>query len=70
MMKLKQYLGKMEKKDFAYGYNFIRGQSYMSMKGGIQKSLTVIRPVRAIKGPMPDPQELEARISGQPDNKP
>tara|TARA_Y100001960_G_scaffold6703_1_gene6825 strand:+ start:102 stop:749 length:648 start_codon:yes stop_codon:yes gene_type:complete len=50
-----------EKKDFAYGYNFIRGQSYMSMKGGIQKSLTVIRPVRTITESLPDPEKLKTR---------
>ena len=42
-----------EKKQFAYGFNFIRGQSYLSMKGGIMKSLTVIRSVRTIKEPLP-----------------
>lgn len=35
--------------DMAWGYNFIRGQDYPSMKGGIQKSLTVIRAVRDLK---------------------
>ena len=54
-----------EKKSFAYGYNFIRGQSYMSLKGGIQKSLTVIRPVRTISEPLPDPKEIEIRIAEQ-----
>ena len=31
---------------FAWGFNYIRGKPYVSMKGGIQKSLTVIRAVR------------------------
>lgn len=30
----------------AWGFNYIRGKPYVSMKGGIQKSLTVIRAVR------------------------
>ncbi len=48
-----------EKKQFAYGYNFIRGQSYLSMKGGTQKSLTVIRPVRTVDEPLPDVKKIE-----------
>ena len=32
--------------EMAWGFNFIRGKPYTSMKGGIQKSLTVIRAVR------------------------
>jgi len=36
------------KEKYAYGFNFIRGQSYLSLKGGIMQSLTVIRPVRTI----------------------
>ena len=34
------------KGDMAWGYNYIRGKSYLSMKGGIQHSLSVIRAVR------------------------
>jgi len=33
-------------KEMAWGFNYIRGKPYVSMKGGIQKSLTVIRAVR------------------------
>jgi len=36
-------------KEMAWGFNFIRGDDYPSMKGGIQKSLTVIRAVRDLK---------------------
>ncbi len=36
------------KEKYAYGFNFIRGQAYLSLKGGIMQSLTVIRPVRTI----------------------
>ncbi len=36
------------KEKYAYGFNFIRGQAYLSLKGGIMQSLTVIRPVRAL----------------------
>ncbi|CAI2719097.1 Lcl C-terminal domain-containing protein [Nitrospina watsonii] len=32
--------------EMAWGFNYIRGKAYPSMKGGIQKSLTVIRAVR------------------------
>ncbi len=32
--------------EMAWGFNFIRGKAYLSMKGGIQHSLTVIRGVR------------------------
>lgn len=35
--------------EMAWGFNFIRGDDYPSMKGGIQKSLTVIRAVRDLK---------------------
>ena len=35
---------------FAWGFNYIRGKPYVSMKGGIQKSLTVIRAVRDFHG--------------------
>jgi hypothetical protein len=38
------------KGDMAWGYNYIRGKSYLSMKGGIQKSLSVIRAVRDNNG--------------------
>ena len=38
------------KGDMAWGYNFIRGKAYLSMKGGIQKSLSVIRAVRGGNG--------------------
>lgn len=31
---------------YAWGFNFIRGKTYMSLKGGAQYSLSVIRPVR------------------------
>ncbi len=34
------------KEEMAWGFNFIRGKPYVSMKGGIQKSLTAVRPVR------------------------
>ena len=34
------------KGDMAWGYNYIRGKPYVSMKGGIQHSLSVIRAVR------------------------
>ncbi len=34
------------KGDMAWGYNYIRGKPYLSMKGGIQHSLSVIRAVR------------------------
>jgi len=37
------------KEKYAYGFNFIRGQTYLSLKGGIMQSLTVIRPVRTIE---------------------
>jgi hypothetical protein len=30
----------------AWGFNYIRGKPYLSMKGGIQHSLSVIRAVR------------------------
>lgn len=33
-------------KEMAWGFNYIRGKPYVSMKGGIQKSLSVIRAVR------------------------
>jgi hypothetical protein len=32
--------------EMAWGFNYIRGKAYISMKGGIQKSLTVIRAIR------------------------
>lgn len=34
------------RKEMAWGFNYIRGRPYMSSKGGIQKSLTAVRPVR------------------------
>jgi serine/threonine-protein kinase len=34
------------KGEMAWGFNYIRGKPYMSMKGGIQHSLSVIRAVR------------------------
>ena len=34
--------------NFAWGFNFIRGKTYMSLKGGAQYSLSVIRPVRTL----------------------
>ena len=34
------------KGEMAWGYNYIRGKAYLSMKGGIQHSLSVIRAVR------------------------
>ena len=34
------------KGDMAWGFNYIRGKPYLSMKGGIQHSLSVIRAVR------------------------
>ncbi len=37
------------KDEYAWGFNFIRGKTYMSLKGGAQYSLSVIRPVRTIK---------------------
>ena len=44
------------KGEMAWGFNFIRGKAYLSMKGGNQQSLTVIRGVR----PM-DSDELAQR---------
>lgn len=38
--------GESHKDKMAWGFNYIRGKPYISMKGGIQKSLTVIRAVR------------------------
>lgn len=38
------------KGDMAWGYNYIRGKPYLSMKGGIQHSLSVIRAVRDNNG--------------------
>ena len=38
--------GESYKDKMAWGFNYIRGKPYFSMKGGIQKSLTVIRAVR------------------------
>lgn len=38
------------KEKFAWGFNYIRGKPYVSLKGGIQKSLTVIRAVRESDG--------------------
>lgn len=38
------------KGDMAWGYNYIRGKAYLSMKGGIQHSLSVIRAVRNSNG--------------------
>jgi len=38
-----------KKDEMAWGFNYIRGKAYVSMKGGIQKSLTVIRAVRDSK---------------------
>ncbi len=38
------------KGDMAWGYNYIRGKAYPSMKGGIQHSLSVIRAVRDNNG--------------------
>jgi hypothetical protein len=38
------------KGDMAWGFNYIRGKSYLSMKGGIQHSLSVIRAVRDNNG--------------------
>lgn len=38
------------KGDMAWGYNYIRGKPYLSMKGGIQHSLSVIRAVRDTNG--------------------
>ena len=35
------------KGDMAWGFNYIRGKPYLSMKGGIQRSLSVIRAVRS-----------------------
>ena len=58
-----------EKKQFAYGFNFIRGQSYLSMKGGIMKSLTVIRSVRTIEESLPDAKKIEARFPTPEDAK-
>ncbi len=34
------------REEMAWGFNYIRGRAYISSKGGIQKSLTAIRPVR------------------------
>lgn len=38
------------KGDMAWGFNYIRGKPYLSMKGGIQHSLSVIRAVRDNNG--------------------
>jgi hypothetical protein len=38
------------KGDMAWGFNYIRGKPYLSMKGGIQHSLSVIRAVRDYNG--------------------
>ena len=38
------------KGDMAWGFNYIRGKAYLSMKGGIQHSLSVIRAVRDNSG--------------------
>jgi len=38
------------KGEMAWGFNYIRGKAYLSMKGGIQKSLSVIRAVRDNSG--------------------
>ena len=38
------------KGEMAWGYNYIRGKPYLSMKGGIQHSLSVIRAVRNSNG--------------------
>jgi hypothetical protein len=38
-----------KKEEMAWGFNYIRGKAYVSMKGGIQKSLTVIRAIRDVK---------------------
>lgn len=38
------------KEKFAWGFNYIRGKPYVSLKGGIQKSLSVIRAVRDSDG--------------------
>ncbi len=34
------------REEMAWGFNFIRGRKYISMQGGIQKSLSVVRAVR------------------------
>lgn len=34
------------REEMAWGFNYIRGRPYISSKGGIQKSLTAVRPVR------------------------
>ena len=44
------YWSSEEKGDMAWGYNYIRGKPYLSMKGGIQHSLSVIRAVRDNNG--------------------
>lgn len=36
------------REEMAWGFNYIRGRAYISSKGGIQKSLTAVRPVREV----------------------
>ncbi len=38
-----------QKEDYAWGFNYIRGKAYLSMKSGPGLSLSVIRPVRGEK---------------------
>ena len=42
--------GQSHQEKFAWGFNYIRSKPYVSMKGGIQKSLTDIRAVRDFHG--------------------
>jgi hypothetical protein len=43
------WTGEELNKDMAWGFNFIRGKPYPSGKGGIQRSLSVIRAVRTLQ---------------------
>jgi len=43
------WTGEELNKDMAWGFNYIRGKAYPSGKGGIQRSLSVIRAVRALQ---------------------
>jgi len=42
------WTGEEMNKDMAWGFSYIRGKPYPSGKGGIQRSLSVIRAVRAL----------------------
>ncbi len=44
------WTGEEYREEMAWGFNYIRGRPYVSSKGGIQKSLTAVRPVRDLTG--------------------